>query len=164
MGGETPFAQISDGEYSRLLETLSATKKGRGFLAEVRRRSRPKDVETLLRSLQLIERAIGSLRDQLQPERVADELRHIAMTLDIATEGMVADPEGTETARRVALVNHARSELSALARTFAGEIAPVPRDLELAPGDPHSAWLPERIADDLTFLRHVDEPASVPER
>ena len=46
-----------------------------------------------------------SVRDQLQPERIAGELQHIAMTLDIALEGAEADPEGDETARRFALVD-----------------------------------------------------------
>jgi hypothetical protein len=159
MSGETPFAQIGEGEYSRLLQTLSATRKGRAFLAEVRRRSRPEEIQTLRRSLQLIQQAMSDLRDQLQPARVADELRHIAMTLEIATEGMVADPEGTETARRVALINRARSELSALAGTFAGEIAPVPSELEPAP-----AVEPETIVDELRFSPQLEASVGFPER
>jgi hypothetical protein len=159
MDDETPFAQIGEGEYSRLLQSLSATMKGRAFLAEVRRRSRPEEIQTLRRSLQLIQQAIHGLRDQLQPARVADELRHIAMTLEIATEGVVADPEGTETARRIALVNSARSELSALAATFAGEIAPVPGELEPAP-----AGQPETIAEELRFPPHLEAFAGFPER
>jgi len=159
MGGETSFAQIGEAEYSHLLQTLSATRKGRAFLAEVRRRSRPEEIQTLRRSLQLIQQAINGLRDQLQPARVADELRHIAMTLEIATEGMVADPEGTETARRVALVNRARWELSALAATFAGEIAPVQSELEPAP-----AGQPQTIAEEMRFPPHLEAAAGLPER
>jgi hypothetical protein len=157
MGGETPFAQIGEDEYSRLLQTLSATRKGRAFLAEVRRRSRPEEIQALRRSLQLIQQAMNGLRDQLQPARVADELHHIAMTLEIATEGMVGDPEGTETARRIALVNRARSELSALAGTFAGEIAPVPSEFEPAP-----AGQPETTADE--FPSHLKASTGLPER
>ena len=159
MGGETPFAQIGEGEYSHLLQTLSATRQGRAFLAEVRRRARPEEIQTLRRSLQLIQQAINGLRDQLQPARVADELRQIAMTLEIATEGMVADPEGTETARRIAFVNRARSELSALAATLAGEIAPVPSELDLAP-----AGQPEAIADASRFAPQLEASAGLPER
>jgi hypothetical protein len=159
MGDETPFAQISEGEYSLLLQLLSATKKGRAFLAEVRRRSRPEDIQTLRRSLQLIQQAMTTLRDQLQPARVADELREIAMTLEFATEGVIADPEGTETARRMALVNRARSELSALAGTFAGELAPVPSEIEPAP-----AGRPETFGDDFWFQPHLKASAAVPER
>ena len=159
MDGETPSAQIGEGEYSGLLQLLSATRKGRAFLDEVRRRAQPEEIQTLRRSLQLIQQAIHGLRDQLQPARVADELRHIAMTLEIATEGVVADPEGTETARRMALVNSARSELSALAATLAGEIAPVPSGLEAAP-----AGLLETIAEELPFLPQREASAGLPER
>jgi hypothetical protein len=157
--GETQFAQIGEGEFSRLLHLLSATKKGRAFLAEVRRRSRPQEIQTLRRSLQLIQQAIHGLRDQLQPARVADELRHIVMTLEIATEGMVADPEGTETARRIALVNRVRSELSVLAATLAGEIAPAPPELEPAPTEQ-----PETMTEELQLRRYLEASAGFPER
>jgi hypothetical protein len=159
MSGETPFAQIGEREYSRLLQALSATRKGRAFLAEVRRSSRPQEIQTLRRSLQLIQQAIHGLRDQLQPARVADELRHLVMTLEIATEGMVADPEGTETARRIALVNRVRSELSVLAATLAGEIAPVPSELEPAPAEQ-----PETMTEDLPLRRYLESSAGFPER
>jgi hypothetical protein len=157
--GETQFAQIGEGEFSRLLHLLSATKKGRAFLAEVRRRSRPQEIQTLRRSLQLIQQAIQGLRDQLQPARVADELRHIVMTLEIATEGMVADPEGTETARRIALVNRVRSELSVLAATLAGEIAPPTPEIEPAPTEE-----PETMTEESQLRRYLEASAGFPER
>ena len=67
---------------------------------------------------------IATVRDQLQPERIADELRRIAMTLEIATDGAVADSDGDEPARRMALVDRARQEISSLAAGLAGHTAP----------------------------------------
>jgi len=57
----------------------------------------------------------------------ADELRHVAMTLDLAVEGAGADAEGDETARRFALVARARRELAVLAESVLGEAAGEPQ-------------------------------------
>jgi len=124
MAGRTSFGQISETEFSNLLKALSATTKGRSFLAEYRRRSRPEETFSLLEALSRIEATIGSVRDQLQPVRIADELQHIAVTLEIATNGLQADAEGSEAERRLALIERARCELAALAASLAGELAP----------------------------------------
>ena len=123
MAGRANFGQISEAEFSSLLQALSSTSKGRSFLDEYRRRSQPEDTLGLLESLQRIETSVGAVRDQLQPERIADELRHIAMSLDIAIEGAEIDPEGDETARRFALADRARHELQTLAASLAGGAA-----------------------------------------
>ena len=109
MAGRTSFGQISEPDFQNLLQALSATTKGRSFLAEYRRRCGPGETFELLDSLHRIERSIASVRDQLRPERIADELRRVAMTLEIATDGTAADADGDETARRMALVSHARA-------------------------------------------------------
>jgi hypothetical protein len=120
MAGQAQFGQISESEFTSLLQALSSTSKGRAFLDEYRRRFQPEDTHGLLQSLQRIEATMVAVRDQLQPERIADELRHIAMSLDIAIEGVAADPEGDETARRFALAGRARHELETLATHLAG--------------------------------------------
>lgn len=120
MAGQAYFGQISESEFNSLLQALSSTSKGRAFLDEYRRRFQPEDTLGLLRSLQRIEATMVAVRDQLQPERIADELRHIAMSLDIAIEGVEADPEGDETARRFSLAGRARQELETLAAHLAG--------------------------------------------
>ncbi len=120
---------ITETEYSGLLEALSSTSKGRAFLDEYRRRSQPQDTLTLLSSLQRIAATMDGVRDQLRPESIADELRHIAMSLDIAVEGAAADEEGDDKARRFALADRARRELQTLAASLAGgapEITVVP--------------------------------------
>jgi hypothetical protein len=123
MAGRANIGEISESDFSSLLAALSLTPKGRSFLAEYLRRSRPDETRVLLDSVQRIETTIGSLMEQLQPARIADELSRIAMTLAIATDGAPADPAGDETARRMALIGRVRSELAALAASFAGEIA-----------------------------------------
>lgn len=120
MAGRTRFEQISESEFNHLLQALSGTTKGRSFLAEYRRRSRPEETGSLLEALQRIETTIATVRDQLQPERIADELRRIGMTLEIATDGAESDPDGDETARRMALVDRVRQEVSALAGGLSG--------------------------------------------
>jgi hypothetical protein len=120
MAGRANSGKISETEFSSLLQMLSSTAKGRAFLDEYRRRFQPEDTMGLLDSLQRIEGTMGAVRDQLQPERIAEELLHIAMSLDIALEGADADPEGDETARRFALASRARQELQTLAANLAG--------------------------------------------
>lgn len=128
MTGRASLGQIGEAEFSRLLEMLSSTAKGRQFLEEYRRRLQPQETRGLLDSLCRIESTMGSVRDQLQPQRMAEELRHIAMSLDIAAENAVLDPEGSDIARRFALVDRARRELQMLAETLgseAGSTSPV---------------------------------------
>jgi hypothetical protein len=122
MAGRANLGNISETEFSSLLQMLSSTAKGRGFLDEYRRRFQPEDTLGLLDSLQRIEGTMGAVRDQLQPERIAEELLHVAMSLDIAMEGADADPEGDETARRFALADRARHELRMLAANLAGGV------------------------------------------
>jgi len=124
MPGRKKFGRISEADFSSLLAAISATAKGRAFLDEYRRRGQPSETLGLLDSLKQIESTVDSVRDQLQPEQIARELQHIAMTLDIALDGAEADPEGEETARRFALAERAQRELTTLARSLAGEIAP----------------------------------------
>ena len=128
MADRKKFGPLSEPDFESLLQALSATTKGRSFLDEYRRRFQPAETFGLLQSLSQIEATFGSVRDQLQPERIAGELRHISMTLDIAIEGALADPEGDETARRFALCDRARRELAALSHSLAGEQAPSPAE------------------------------------
>lgn len=125
MGGRTRLGRISDADYSDLLRALSGTLKGRLFLSEYLRRARPQETGALLDALQRIEDSMGAVRDQLQPERVGDELRRIAMTLEIATDG--AERDDDRVARRLALVERAKQELLALAATLVGERRKGPR-------------------------------------
>ena len=120
MAGRPSTERISETEFSDLLGTLSATSKGRAFLDEYRRRARPDETASLLDSLQRIEATIGTVRDQLQPERIAHELRRIAMTLEIAVEGASAETTTEEYVRRIALVERGRAELVALASGLGG--------------------------------------------
>src|SRR5687767_2739423 len=120
MAGRTSIEHITESDFRNLLTALSANRKGRAFLTEYRRRSIPAETGELLEALARIESAIGGMRDQLKPERLADELRRIAMFLEIAADGTTADPEGHEAARRMALVGRARLELSMLAASLAG--------------------------------------------
>jgi hypothetical protein len=126
MAGQPHLGDISEQDYSSLLEALSGTPKGRAFLAEYLRRSRPEETGQLFGSLQRIEARVAAIGAELQPRRLADELRRIAMTLEIAIDGAALDPEGDETARRMALVERSRAEIAALAAGLAGEIGPSP--------------------------------------
>jgi hypothetical protein len=121
---------ISESDFSSLLAAVSATAKGRAFLDEYRRRAQPAETLSLLDSLERIESSIGSVRDQLQPERIASELQHVSMTLDIAIDGAESNLQGDETARRFALVDRARRDLAALAHGLAGEVAPNPDETD----------------------------------
>ncbi len=136
MAGRTDSGHITDSDFSSLLQALSASTKGRAFLAEFRRRSRPEATSTLIEALRRIEASIASVRDQLQPARIADELHRVSMTLEIAAEGAEADPAGDEAARRMALINRARLEISALAASLSGGSAPAEGD---AASPPYSA-------------------------
>ena len=120
MAGQATFGRISEAEFASLLQALSSTSKGRAFLNDYRQRFQPEETLGLLESLRRIEETMIAVRDQLQPERIADELRHVAMSLDIALEGAGADPEGDDTERRFALAKRARNELQTLAANLAG--------------------------------------------
>jgi hypothetical protein len=123
MAGREKFGPLSKPDFDILLQALSSTTKGRQFLEEYRRRCQPAEIVGLLNSLSQIESTFGTVRDQLQPERMADELRHISMTLDIAIDGAPIDPDGDDIARRFALCDRARQELAALANSLSGDSA-----------------------------------------
>jgi hypothetical protein len=125
MAGRASIGGISEAEFTGLLQALSSTAKGRYFLAEYRRRSRPEETVLLLDAMRRIETAMDCVRDQLQPERIAGELRRVAMTLEIATDGAHADPQGDEPARRMALIDRARQEIAVLAEGLAGGLGPL---------------------------------------
>jgi hypothetical protein len=124
MPGRNKLEPISEPEFDDLLKALSGTTKGRSFLEEYRRRFQPTETLKLLNSLSKIESTIGTVREELQPDRIANELQHISMTLDIAVDGAQVDPHGSETARRFALVERARRDLVMLARSLAEIAAP----------------------------------------
>jgi hypothetical protein len=166
MAAQTSFGQISESEFSHLLKALSATTKGRAFLNEYRRRLRPQETGSLLDALGRIETTIGSVRDQLQPERIADELRRIAMTLEIAADGAAADPEGDDTARRMALVNHACAEIATLAAGLASDPPPVIIHLGRRPDDEPMPNLGGSAQSRRALLRQAaeDDSCSTPSR
>ena len=119
MPGRNKLERISELEFDDLLKALSGTTKGRSFLEEYRRRCQPSETLGLLNSLSKIETTMGEARSELRPDRIANELQHISMTLDIAIDGAQVDPQGSETARRFALVERARRDLVTLGRSLA---------------------------------------------
>ena len=133
MAGRANFGQITETDFSSLLQALSASPKGRLFLDEYRRRNRSEEAAQLFDSMKRIETTMAGMRDQFQPERLAEELLNIAMTLDIALDGAVADPEGDDIARRFALIGRAQLELASLVRGIAGEDIPRDRTEDAAP-------------------------------
>ena len=135
MAGRKKLGPISEPEFDNLLQALSSTTKGRLFLEEYRRRCQPTETLGLLNSLSRIEATIGAVREQLQPERIAQELRHVSMTLDIAIEGADVNSNGDTNARRFALADRARRELATLAKTLAGELVPDPENQWRDPAD-----------------------------
>jgi hypothetical protein len=148
MAGRASIGQISESEYTNLLQALSSTTKGRSFLTEYLRRSRPQDMLTLLDSLRRIETTMTSVRDQLKPERIAIEMLAVAMTLELAVEGAAADSAADEIARRFALIDRARNELTALAKSLGGGLAS-------APEKPVGEAAIRLIDDERTFLKDL---------
>jgi len=161
MAGRASFEQITETDFSSLFQALSASPKGRLFLDEYRRRNRSEEAVQLFDSMKRIETTMAGMRDQFQPERLAEELRNIAMTLEIALDGATADPEGDDIARRFALIGGARLELASLVRGIAGEDGASVRDRaeDAAPAI-------ELTADQSAFFQELglgdDEPS--PER
>ena len=147
MGGQAGLGQLTEADFISLLQTLSGTAKGRFFLAEYRRRSRPEETFLLLDALQRIEAAMVGVRAQLQPERIADELRQVATTLEIAVDGANSDPRGDESARRMALVGRARTELVILAETLAGGLDLMPIEMTPAAADQAAVAVEDRSLD-----------------
>ena len=123
MPGRKKLEPISEPEFDDLLTALSGTTKGRSFLEEYRRRCQPSETLGLLNSLAKIELTIGAACHELGPDHIANELQHISMALDIAIDGAQVDPQGSETARRFALVERARRDLVTLARSLANMAA-----------------------------------------
>ncbi len=129
MAGRTNSHGINDVEFSQLMQALSASAKGRSFLGEYRKRVRPEETGSLLDALERLESTIAVVRNELQPERIADELRRIGMTLEFAVEAAGTAGDDGATRRHLALVARARSELSALAEGLASRRAPPAVDL-----------------------------------
>ena len=120
--GDNPNSEGERGELELRLRELQEQ------LEEYRRRCQPAETLSALDSLRRIEATAGELREQLRPERIASELQNVIMTLAIAIEGADVDAEGSENARRFALIERARRELAALARGLAGEVEPAPNE------------------------------------
>lgn len=122
MAGQPQSGRLSEAEFDDLLQALSATTKGRLFLGEYMRRFRPQETRVLLEALQRIEAAMNVLRDQLEPERLAGELRRIATTIEIAASD-TADGAG-EVEQRRTLLARIRSDLLMIADDLASAEAP----------------------------------------
>jgi hypothetical protein len=150
MAGRAVTDPLSDREYSVLLDALSATQKGRLFLEEYRHRNRPYESTTLMDSLKRIESIVATLQEELRPAQLAEELRRVGMTIEIALDGVDADPEGSDAARRFALIGQARAELAALASSLAGRA--VARS-DAAPSSPPRTI--ELTSDHLSFLEQL---------
>lgn len=150
MAGRAITEPISDAEYRVLLDALSATEKGRLFLEEYRQRNRPQESFTLLESLKRIEAIVATLQEELRPEQLAEELRRVAMTIEIALDGAGADPNGSDAARRFALIGQARIELVSLATALVGRGAGSPDT-----ATPDGARPIELTSDHLAFLKQL---------
>jgi hypothetical protein len=141
MAGRTSLAVLSEAEYSGLVAALSMNAKGRMFLAEYVRRSRPEDTNSLIGALQRIEGAIEGARGEIAPERIAAELRQVAFMLAIASED--AAPLDEEMRRRLALVDRARLDLEALAGAFDGKAGADEGEERRPAGHPLAAMRPD---------------------
>ena len=119
MSGQMRTEQFSETEFSDLLQALSATAKGRFFLAEFLRRHRPQETRMLLDALRRIEATVELLRDQLEPERLAREMRRIAGNLDIAAEDARQGCADQGDAPLAVLLARASADLEALADSLA---------------------------------------------
>jgi hypothetical protein len=150
MAGRTSFEQITEADFSSLLEALSASEKGRRFLDEYRHRNRSEEALRLFDSLKRIETTIAGIRGQLPPGWLTAELLDVAMTLEIALDGAAADPEGDDAARRFALVSRARVELASLAGSLGDGTAPLKPE-----GAGSEAQAIELTADQSTFFRQL---------
>jgi len=81
MASATQSGVLNEREYEALVKALSSTAKGRAFLAEHVERARPDETLKLLGAVQQIESSLSSLREQLVPDRIADEIARIAAEL-----------------------------------------------------------------------------------
>ena len=122
MAGQPQSGRLSDADFEDLLQALSATTKGRLFLSEYLRRFRPHDTRMLLEALQRIEAAMNLLRDQLEPERLAGELRRLATTIEIAASDNPGEPNDEQ--QRRALLSRVRSDLMLIAGNLSSAETP----------------------------------------
>ena len=159
MVGRVQMSGIVEGDFADLLDALSATSKGRAFLAEYLRRHRPKETRALLDALQRIEATVGLLRDQVQPDRIGSELRRIAGTLDIAAEDSRSADQNGEGVWRSALLARASADLTALAEGIASGAHTTPSTLANAGGSNSKPLSADTIRDDLMFLDQLADEA-----
>lgn len=153
MAGQPQSGRLSEPDFDDLLQALSATAKGRLFLSEYLRRFRPHDTRMLLEALHRIEAAMNVLRDQLEPERLAGELRRLATTIEIAASDASADAGDGQ--QRSALLRRVRSDLLVIAGNLSSAEAPEETgrirawepDYEAGDGDAGSV-----LVDDLAFI------------
>ena len=166
MAGHMQSEQLNEEDFSEILYALSATAKGRHFLAEHLRRYRPQENRMLLDALHRIEATVRLLRDQIQPERLASEMRRIASTLDIAVEDARETASSADDWRRGDLLARASADLTALALALTGdESTESVEDEPDAIGGPAQAGAPREasadfIVDDLRFADQLDGDAS----
>jgi len=143
-----PAEAVEESEYQALVEALSESARGRGFLAEHARRSRSAETTILLTAIERIEAqvrprpaAADTLHDELR--RVLDELR--AVRARIEAGGVTAKAE-----QLAAVLDMLQRRLAKLLTPAAGDQPGVPPVPEVAPPEaprPSAArWLEEPLA------------------
>ncbi|SEQ35547.1 hypothetical protein SAMN05216548_10472 [Faunimonas pinastri] len=169
MAGRTQ-SRLADSDYEDVLQALSATTKGRLFLAEYLRRTRPQETRGLLKALKRVENNIDLLRSEVRQEHVGTEIRRIATTLSGAASLRAAGPEQAELHR--SMLGKAGDDLLKLAESLlpAASTSSGPAPAEIPPTLSGATTLtaatghaPRPAAATVTDERPADVFASAPE-
>jgi len=120
-------SEISEADYAALFDALASTHKGRAFLREFVERARPQQMRSIGEAIDRIEAHVASVRDELLPDALIDDLGRLDERL---AEAQRALGQGDGEAAGRAL-ERARAEIAVVTAAF--ETFPEERGEEPSP-------------------------------
>lgn len=142
-----PADALEESEYQTLVEALSETARGRGFLAEHARRSRGAETNILLTAIERIEAQVRPRPPA--PDPLHDDLRRVLDELRAARARIEAGGAAPKIEQLAALLDLVQRRLTTLVTPAAGQqpaARPAKESAPAAPARPAAArWLEEPL-------------------
>jgi hypothetical protein len=134
-----PASDIVEADYQTFCAALSASVRGRAFLAEYARRNRHADTEMVLAALERLQVQVRSQIAGPQAERIRQELRALLAAIRLTRPDADDNSAAIRATQQAALLGFVESRIAAI-------VAP-PREHSVLPDEVAALVMPERSAE-----------------